>query len=132
VVIASALLTVASAQAQVAKVGAEFQINGYTLGEQFAPDVAGVGSGFVVVWGSPHDGNAQGIFASRFASTGRASSVEDAAADLHESGATIRAPTLKRVRLERNVPSGLRLLRWAESAAGNRAAPAGDNCHPPA
>jgi hypothetical protein len=61
---------------QVALVGSEFQINSYTPLAQFAPDVSGVGSGFVVVWSSPHDGDSQGVFGSRFSSTGARVGVE--------------------------------------------------------
>ena len=58
--------------------GSEFQINSYTSLSQFAPDVSGVGSGFVVVWSSPHDGSgsSQGVFGSRFSSAGARVGVE--------------------------------------------------------
>jgi hypothetical protein len=55
--------------------GAEFQVNTYVPGKQEHPAVATDADGdFVVVWHSSlgHDGNAYGIFARRYASSGAA------------------------------------------------------------
>ena len=70
------LLAGAPLPAQVSSVGSEIQINSYTPLSQFAPDVAGVGTGFVVVWSAQHDGSPQGIFGSRFSSSGARVGVE--------------------------------------------------------
>jgi hypothetical protein len=51
----------------------EFQVNLYTLSDQFFPDIAAAGGGaFVVVWQSFQDGSDLGVFARRFDSTGSA------------------------------------------------------------
>jgi len=54
------------------KVGAEFQVNSYTTGDQAEPAVAANGQGnFVVVWISEaQDGSDDGIFAQRYDSSG--------------------------------------------------------------
>ena len=54
--------------------GTEFQVNSYTLTEQFAPAVAANNAGFVVAWNSRNgqDGEGPGIFARRFSTTGSA------------------------------------------------------------
>ena len=64
----------AFALAAVSGVGAEFQVNTYTLNGQGYPAVASDSAGnFVVVWQSyrqPEDGSGYGVFAQRFASNG--------------------------------------------------------------
>jgi hypothetical protein len=51
--------------------GTEFQINTYTTGPQFVPLVsARTDGGFVVVWGSGHDGSGNGVFGRLYSSTG--------------------------------------------------------------
>ncbi len=54
------------------KIGGEFQVNTYTIGDQTAPDIATLnGGGFVVVWESDgQDGNSLGIFGQIFQSNG--------------------------------------------------------------
>ncbi len=54
--------------------GAEFVVDAYTTGDQFAPAVCCDTAGnFVVVWSSSgQDGDGSGVFARRFTSTGRA------------------------------------------------------------
>ncbi len=54
------------------RVGAEFQVNTYTVQRQYAPAVASDTDGdFVVVWESRHqDGDNYGVFARRFDSSG--------------------------------------------------------------
>jgi hypothetical protein len=50
-----------------ARLGVEFQINGYTSGAQTVPAIAMDDEGdFVVAWQSPHDGAIQGVFAQRY------------------------------------------------------------------
>jgi hypothetical protein len=53
--------------------GAQFQVNTYTPYGQIFPSVAyAAGDGFIVTWTDPfEDGNGRGIFAQRFASSGR-------------------------------------------------------------
>jgi hypothetical protein len=54
-----------------APVGAEFLVNTYTTGSQYKPAIASDAAGnFVVVWDSPQDGSADGVFGQRYASTG--------------------------------------------------------------
>jgi len=55
-----------------APLGTEFQVNTYTTGSQLFPAVTVDSSGrFVIVWqGSDEDGNSDGIFGQRYASTG--------------------------------------------------------------
>src|SRR5262245_7897526 len=52
--------------------GAEFQINSFTTGEQIYPAIAADGLGnFVVVWtGGEQDGSEFGVIGQRFTSTG--------------------------------------------------------------
>jgi hypothetical protein len=51
--------------------GAEFRVNAYTTGLQFAPSVAWTPGGFVVVWhGEGQDGSGLGVIGRRFAATG--------------------------------------------------------------
>jgi hypothetical protein len=50
-------------------IGPEFRINTYTTGGQGSQSVAGPGD-FLVVWTSPHDGSAGGVFGQRYAATG--------------------------------------------------------------
>jgi hypothetical protein len=51
--------------------GAAFQVNSYTMGAQFFPQVSRENDGdFVAVWDSPRDGAERDIFAQRFSSTG--------------------------------------------------------------
>ena len=45
--------------------GPDLQINAFTTGTQASSAIAASGSGFVVVWESPRDGSATGIFARR-------------------------------------------------------------------
>jgi hypothetical protein len=55
--------------------GAEFQVNTYTTGNQYNPQVAtAVGGGFVVVWGGSQfqDGSSDGVFGRRFDPGGNA------------------------------------------------------------
>jgi hypothetical protein len=62
-----------------AKVGTEFQVNAYTTGFQFQPDVAMDAAGnFVIVWNSEfQDGDGDyGIFGRRYASSGSAVGTE--------------------------------------------------------
>lgn len=58
--------------------GSEFQVNSYTSGPQAAPTVAcDAGGNFVVAWGSnAQDGDAVGIFAQRFDSSGMATGTD--------------------------------------------------------
>jgi hypothetical protein len=54
-----------------APLGPEFQVNTYTTGPQYLPSMASDNSGnFVVVWTSPQDGSANGVFGQRYANTG--------------------------------------------------------------
>ena len=61
-----------------AALGGEFQVNTYTDGGQTDPAVAVGGNGdFVVVWSSYYeDGDSQGIFGQRFASSGSPAGIE--------------------------------------------------------
>jgi hypothetical protein len=53
------------------RLGVELQLNVYTTDAQFNPDVAELGSGFVVTWSSAaQDGGTYGVFGRRFASDG--------------------------------------------------------------
>jgi hypothetical protein len=72
----AASLSGAPVAAQVAVVGAEFQINTYTPLFQASPDVSGTANGFVVVWISERDGNSLGVFGKRFSSNGSPSGDE--------------------------------------------------------
>jgi hypothetical protein len=57
------------------KVGGEFQVNTYTTGYQWRPDIAMDASGsFVVVWGdfAGQDGSGAGVFGQRFDGSGNA------------------------------------------------------------
>jgi hypothetical protein len=54
-----------------APLGAEFQVNTFTTGPQYGPDVASDTAGnFVVVWTSAQDGSGNGVMAQRYASSG--------------------------------------------------------------
>ena len=57
---------------QPVKVGGEFQVNAYTVGEQYQTSVAGDSAGdFVVVWTSnEEDGDRWGVFGQRYDSSG--------------------------------------------------------------
>jgi hypothetical protein len=60
-----------------ARIGAEFQVNTYTMESQGTPSIAADDDGdFVVAWSSLQDGNGSGIFARRFASAGSPLAVE--------------------------------------------------------
>jgi hypothetical protein len=48
----------------------EFQVNGYTIGDQRAPEVASNGNDFIVVWHSDQDGSSSGVFGRRLDSAG--------------------------------------------------------------
>ena len=50
--------------------GLEFEVESYTTGSQYRPDVARSDAGFVVTWGSDSDGNALGIAAQPFDDAG--------------------------------------------------------------
>lgn len=54
------------------RIGGEFQVNNYSTGDQFGPEVASDSSGnFVVVWNSgSQDGSNYGVFGQRFSSAG--------------------------------------------------------------
>lgn len=68
---AAALLFCASAGAQNAN-GPEFPVNTFTTGSQSATQVAADGAGrFIVAWDGPGPGDAAGIFARRYLSSGR-------------------------------------------------------------
>ncbi len=68
----------AEGRAQLTRLGGEFRVNTYTIGQQQRPAVASDQQGnFVVVWGSAdQDGSASGIFARRFHSDGSAQLAE--------------------------------------------------------
>ena len=70
--------TMGAASAQVpSPLGAEIQVNVYSLGDQLNSSVARDADGdFVVVWISPHDGDDYGIFGRRFNSLGNAVATE--------------------------------------------------------
>jgi hypothetical protein len=58
-------------------IGAEFQVNAFTEGDQSRAAIARQGdAGYIVVWDSLRDGSSQGIFARRFDSTGAPLAVE--------------------------------------------------------
>ena len=61
-----------------ARSGTEFQVNTYTSGLQWKPDIEKLASGFVVVWtsGNDHDGDGHGVFGQRFDSSGARSGTE--------------------------------------------------------
>jgi len=57
--------------------GVEFAVNSYTGGNEFYPSIAALSNdGFVVTWQGSHDGDASGVFARRFSSTGAAVGTE--------------------------------------------------------
>jgi transposase len=54
-----------------APLGPEFLVNTFTTGSQYNPAVAVSASGrFIVVWSSPQDGSADGVFGQRYANSG--------------------------------------------------------------
>ena len=74
-----ALALPGAASSQLARAGAEFQVNSYTVYDQFAASVGIADSGaFVVAWESNNgqDGHYSGVFAQRFSSTGARVAVE--------------------------------------------------------
>ena len=67
----AALLAASGVGAQVTENGTEFQINTYSTNSQSYPRIAADGSGhFVLVWEGSGDGDATGIFARRYKSSG--------------------------------------------------------------